>query len=284
MPKQENNYILGTGDREEYARQEIQSSTFNAQTGIILAMAFENDPLTPQERTIAEIGIGTGRGTSTLAPYADIIIGIDPDENALKEAKQNLTQTGIIDQVELKQGSTTDIPLEDNSVDVLAMRLLLQHTTPEELKASWSEFKRVLKPGGKIIIEDLDAFGTDENGILEWMAEPPIPALEEFKPLFQKLYTETETQPALAKKLDQELEKHGFAITNQRDYTIISEPGDPFQLAHVGLVAQASKRIVKYNIADGKQVAQIIDSFEKGLKSSTIKSPRMYQLVAELLP
>lgn len=55
-------------------------------------------------------------------------------------------------------GSVCDIPTQSDKYDIVHCYHLLEHLTPAELPKAFSEFKRVLKPGGelRVMVPDLE--------------------------------------------------------------------------------------------------------------------------------
>jgi len=98
---------------------------------------------------ILDLGIGPGllsKEINNVLPEAHII-GVDPSEEMLKLSKKNAF-------VETKIGYAENIPMENNSVDVVISRFNLTYW--KDSKKGFSEIHRVLKPGGKFIIEALN--------------------------------------------------------------------------------------------------------------------------------
>jgi uncharacterized protein (TIRG00374 family) len=101
---------------------------------------------------IVDLGIGPGwlsLETSKLITNAKII-GIDPSELMLKKTKINVKK----DTLEIIKATSENIPLKNNSVDIIVSRFSLTYwKKPIE---SFSEIQRVLKPNGKIVLEALN--------------------------------------------------------------------------------------------------------------------------------
>jgi len=84
--------------------------------------------------------------------------GLDPDrliaeafkKHGINANPDDLTLFCEIDQesFEMKEGTATKIPLNDNSADVLTANMMMYHLDPKERKKAFNEFKRVLTPEG----------------------------------------------------------------------------------------------------------------------------------------
>ncbi len=89
-------------------------------------------------------------GTGLVAVEAAKILGsaknitcLDPSEGMLAVARTKLDARFI-------QGRAEAMPLPDNSFDFLTMGYALRHVT--DLETTFREYRRVLKPGGKLLI------------------------------------------------------------------------------------------------------------------------------------
>lgn len=70
--------------------------------------------------------------------------GIDPSSGMLSVAKRKMPQ------IEFVQASADDLPLEDNSVDIISISYGIRNVVNRE--EAIKEFQRVLKPGGLLVI------------------------------------------------------------------------------------------------------------------------------------
>jgi ubiquinone/menaquinone biosynthesis C-methylase UbiE len=101
---------------------------------------------------VADIGCGWGRSFALLqenfAPQR--MIGIDLDAEMLKKSAETVQQQGL--NVELHQGSCSQLPLADASVDLLLCHQTFHHLVEQD--AALREFIRVLKPGGVLLFAE----------------------------------------------------------------------------------------------------------------------------------
>ena len=90
-----------------------------------------------------DVGCGHGEKTSELNKIAPTI-GVDISETAIKIAKK------INPNIEFKQGSVTNLPFPNEEFSTIFAGELIEHVLDTE--KMFSEFFRVLKKGGRLII------------------------------------------------------------------------------------------------------------------------------------
>jgi len=103
---------------------------------------------------VLDVGCGTGWGTQDLLKkYKKAkIISLDLSSQMLKQTK---SKGGWLRKSELICADAEDIPLEDESVDLIFSNLMLQWC---DYKKVFAEFKRILKPEGLLMFS---TFGPD---------------------------------------------------------------------------------------------------------------------------
>jgi ubiquinone/menaquinone biosynthesis C-methylase UbiE len=102
------------------------------------------------EWVVGDLGCGTGHISAALAPSVGRVIAIDESGPMLAAARARLANTS---NVELREGHIESLPLEDASLDV-AILFLVAHFMTDPPRAM-QEIRRVLKPGGRLLIVDL---------------------------------------------------------------------------------------------------------------------------------
>ena len=100
--------------------------------------------------TIIDVGTGTGLLALFLAELGHKVIGFDISEGMMAYGTRKAKAEGLT--VDFRYGSAEELPLESASADVVVNRHLLW-TLPEPLKAL-REWRRVLNPGGRLIVFD----------------------------------------------------------------------------------------------------------------------------------
>ncbi len=98
---------------------------------------------------LAEFGCGTGFYSEVLASKADSVVATDLSTGMLALAKDQIKAANVTFQVEDCQRSS----LPDGAFDTVFMSLVIHFTEPDKTLA---EMRRILKPGGTLIIVNLD--------------------------------------------------------------------------------------------------------------------------------
>ncbi|KAI8082965.1 S-adenosyl-L-methionine-dependent methyltransferase [Halteromyces radiatus] len=94
-----------------------------------------------------DVGCGPGTVTIELAKWCRQVIGIDPSNSMIEVAQKTAQQQGL-QNVTYRQGYGEQLPLEDQSVDILTVAQSLHWLDPSKFL---SEVKRVLRPKGTLV-------------------------------------------------------------------------------------------------------------------------------------
>lgn len=94
-------------------------------------------------KNVLEIGCGSGRISLLLSHYFPGLIAIDPDEEAIEQARRNGPA------VDFRPGSGEKLDFPDSSFDLVIFSLSLHH---QASRKALSEASRVLKKDGRIIV------------------------------------------------------------------------------------------------------------------------------------
>jgi len=106
----------------------------------------------------ADLGCGTGELLPFLGGKAGRVIGVDRSPRMLEEARERLRGNGR--NIELRIGELEHLPMRDGEADTAVINMVLHHLSapPEGIRES----ARVLKPGDRLIITDLDKHEREE--------------------------------------------------------------------------------------------------------------------------
>jgi ubiquinone/menaquinone biosynthesis C-methylase UbiE len=101
---------------------------------------------------IVDVGCGWGRSFKLLSERfgAQHLIGIDIDPAMLAASAAEAARHGVA--VEFKQGTSSLLPLADQSVDMVFCHQTFHHLIDQD--SAIAEFYRVLKPGGQLLFAE----------------------------------------------------------------------------------------------------------------------------------
>ena len=103
-----------------------------------------------KDKTVLDIACGEGYGAVLLSQEAKFVSGVDGDNETILKAKVKYKAMNL----EFRMGKAEDIPFKDAEFDVVTCFETFEHAT--EHQRIISEFKRVLKPGGLLILSTPD--------------------------------------------------------------------------------------------------------------------------------
>ncbi len=127
--------------------------------------------LNPQ--TVLDVATGTGDmailSVKLLNPVK--VTGIDISEGMLLIGKKKVEHLGLQQHIELLKGDSETILFDDNSFDAVTVAFGVRNF--QHLELGLSEIKRVLKPGGKLIVLEC--------------TKPKLPVIKNFYNLYLKV-------------------------------------------------------------------------------------------------
>jgi ubiquinone/menaquinone biosynthesis C-methylase UbiE len=136
-----------------------------------------------------EVAAGTCICGRALSPFVKDITCLDLTEEMLAQAKK-LAAESQIKNIYFQTGNAEELPYDSETFDLVVTRLSFHHfDNPEK---PFSEMKRVLKKGGKLVVWDMEAVEESLRKIndkIENMRDPShtrILSREEFEEMFKK--------------------------------------------------------------------------------------------------
>lgn len=108
-------------------------------------------------KVVLDIASGEGYGVNLMSKKASFVYGVDIDKSSVSQAKLKYKEENI----EFLEGSTSAIPLEDNSIDIVVSFETIEHH--DEHDEMMLEIKRVLKPNGLLIFSTPDKLHYSDN-------------------------------------------------------------------------------------------------------------------------
>jgi len=128
-------------------------------------------------KTVLDIASGEGYGSALISERAEKVIGVDIDCEAVTHANNKY----IADNLEFRQGSCANIPVDDASIDIVISFETIEHHNQHE--KMMQEFLRVLKADGLLLISSPNKLEySDANNYSN-----PFHIKELYKEQFEKL-------------------------------------------------------------------------------------------------
>jgi ubiquinone/menaquinone biosynthesis C-methylase UbiE len=103
------------------------------------------------EWTALDVATGTGHTALAVAPYVASVIGFDLTPAMLAEADKLRAARGVSN-VTFREGDVHTLPFPNASFDLVTSRRAPHHFS--NIRLALSEMKRVLRPGGRLLIDD----------------------------------------------------------------------------------------------------------------------------------
>jgi demethylmenaquinone methyltransferase / 2-methoxy-6-polyprenyl-1,4-benzoquinol methylase len=111
--------------------------------------------------TVLDVATGTGqvaREAARIVHPSGVVIGVDPSRGMLEEARKSATGP-------LVQGIGEALPFAGERFDFVSMGFALRHVS--DLEAAFAEYRRVLKPGGRVLLLEITR---PRSGLGRWLA------------------------------------------------------------------------------------------------------------------
>lgn len=106
--------------------------------------------------SILEIAVGTGVQLVALARRnpSGRTVGVELADGMLARARREVTRAGI-ERVELPKADALRLPFEEATFDLVVNSYMLDLLPLAEIPAALAEMKRVLRPGGRLVLSNM---------------------------------------------------------------------------------------------------------------------------------
>jgi ArsR family transcriptional regulator len=99
---------------------------------------------------VGDLGCGSGQITARMAPFVGRVIGVDGSAEMIDAATERVAG---LSNVSIRQGQLEELPIESDELD-LALLILVLHYIEDPMRVL-GETRRVLRPGGRLLIVDM---------------------------------------------------------------------------------------------------------------------------------
>ncbi len=127
---------------------------------------------------VLDIGCGTGALTLRAAWKGARVKAIDINPQMLEVARKRVSEAGLIQNIDFYEMGVAELESEEHgSYDVVTSGLCLSELTEEELTYTLKEVKRILKPGGLLLVADEVKPKNTLKRIIYWLIRFPLVAV-----------------------------------------------------------------------------------------------------------
>ena len=203
--------------------------------------------------TYLDIGCGTGNYTHALADLGFRMIGMDPSIQMLTQAKQ---RPSII---EWSLGRAENTGIRANEMDGVIATLTLHHW--DSLTQGFMEMKRILKPGGRMVIFT----STPEQMRGYWLNH-----------YFPKMMEDSCKQMPTLQHVEESLESAALSVIQTEQYFVKPDLEDLFLYSckhrpHLYLDPQVRNGVSSFSsLSNAEEVAQGLKELAKDIDSGKI--------------
>jgi len=110
------------------------------------------------DEQVLEVACGTGRATLEIArklQRGGALFAVDLTRQMLQRAEKKVRKAGLSERVEFRLADARELPFPDGAFDVLYNAYMFDLIDLTDIPTILSEFKRVLRPGGKLVLVNM---------------------------------------------------------------------------------------------------------------------------------
>ena len=151
---------------------------------------------------VLDVATGTGHTAFAFAPAVAWVTAIDLTDEMLRRAERVRKDQGY-GNVELRAADVHHLPFTDGAFDLVTCRRAAHHFS--DIAGALAEMRRVLKPGGRLVIDD--------------RAGPEDDAADEVLHRLDTLHDRSHVRQYRASEWRSMLDAAGFAVVELEEYT-----------------------------------------------------------------
>lgn len=161
-----------------------------------------------QGQRVLDLGCGTGALTLKVADKGATVRGIDINAQMLEIAQKQAGEAGLSQKIELCEMGVAELGNEDaKSYDVVTSGLCFSELSQDELRYTLREVKRILKPGGLLLVADEVKPRSISKKVLHWLTRLPLATIT---------YIITQTTTRAVDNLPAKVKETGLLIQSLR--------------------------------------------------------------------
>ncbi|MFQ5935226.1 MAG: class I SAM-dependent methyltransferase [Acidiferrobacterales bacterium] len=168
--------------------------------------------------TLLDVAIGTGliaKAALQIQGGRGVVTGVDVSIGMLQKARDAMS-------IPLAQGYAEQLPFRNSSVDFITMGFALRHVS--DLESTFLEYRRVLKPGGTLLIMELTRppLGTTKYTLSRFYMHRVVPLIARLGPggadaqILMKYFWDTVDSCVPPETIVDALSKCGFARPSRK--------------------------------------------------------------------
>jgi ubiquinone/menaquinone biosynthesis C-methylase UbiE len=120
---------------------------------------------------VLEVATGTGVQLVRLAranPNGRTV-GVEISKGMLAQTRRRVEDAGLAGDVEVIEGSGLELPIADESFDLVVNGYMLDLLPRDDIPRALVEFRRVLQPGGRLVLSNMTTAERRRDGIWDWL-------------------------------------------------------------------------------------------------------------------
>ncbi len=160
-------------------------------------------------QAVLDIGCGTGALTIRALQKGAKVKAIDINPRMMEIAHQKIQKAGLSDCVEFREIGIAELDAEKSeSFDVVMSGLCFSELSEDELTFGLNQIKRILKPGGILLVGDEVCPGSFIKKIFYWLVRLPLVVIT---------YLITQTTTHAVSNLNEKVKRTNFEIEHTRE-------------------------------------------------------------------
>jgi ubiquinone/menaquinone biosynthesis C-methylase UbiE len=122
---------------------------------------------------VLEVATGTGVQLVRLARAnpGGRTVGVEISKGMLAQTRRRLENAGLTAEVEVIEGSGLELPFADQSFDLIVNGYMLDLLPLDDIPRALAEFKRVLRPRGRLVLSNMTKGERRRHRIWDWAYE-----------------------------------------------------------------------------------------------------------------